>query len=178
MISLQHGIIFKFASIHPLLIFQISSTTCHEDRLRLVVFGRCVSLLIKFLWRCHFMSGIALVSKEPHEGSERLGEAGVALHYANVINQINIIVSRNLPFLVTTCSYIWYRFPMYMYVNGMLYANRHLGQLHFLQIWETNYIGHCQPVLRQLYVPNCLRLIPMKRYFLWRKTVSISCTFL
>ena len=80
------------------------------------------------------MTGIALVSKEPHEGSERLGEAGVALHYANVINQINIIVSRNLPFLVTTCSYIWYRFSMYMYVNGMLYANRHLGQLPFLQI--------------------------------------------
>nr|POE88509.1 hypothetical protein CFP56_66677 [Quercus suber] len=38
--------------------------------------------------------GIALVSKEPHKGSERLGEAGVALHYANVINQINIIASR------------------------------------------------------------------------------------
>lgn len=114
MISLQHGIIFKFASIHLLLIFLISSTTCHEDSFRLVVFGRCASLLVKFLYSCHFMAGIALISKEPHKVSERLGEAGVALHYANVINQINIIVSRNLPFLVITCSHIWYRFAMYV----------------------------------------------------------------
>jgi len=26
-------------------------------------------------------------------GSERLGEAGLSLHYANIINQINMIVS-------------------------------------------------------------------------------------
>lgn len=26
------------------------------------------------------------------EGSERLGEAGLALHYANIINQINMVV--------------------------------------------------------------------------------------
>lgn len=27
------------------------------------------------------------------KGPERLGEAGLALHYANIINQINMIVS-------------------------------------------------------------------------------------
>lgn len=44
------------------------------------------------------MSGTTLVSEEPSKGPERLGEAGLALHYANIINQINIIVSINLPF--------------------------------------------------------------------------------
>jgi hypothetical protein len=39
-------------------------------------------------------SGKTLVSEKTHKGPQRLGEAGLALHYANVINQINVIASR------------------------------------------------------------------------------------
>lgn len=53
-----------------------------------------VTCIHQAFWKAFGTSGIALVSKEPHKGSERLGESGVALHYANVINQINIIASR------------------------------------------------------------------------------------
>jgi hypothetical protein len=52
------------------------------------------------------MSGTTLVNEEPRKGPERLGEAGLALHYANIISQINIIVSINLPFSVITCHII------------------------------------------------------------------------
>ncbi|KAL4650196.1 hypothetical protein ACB092_01G069500 [Castanea dentata] len=53
-----------------------------------------VTCIHQAFWEAFGTSGIALVRKEPRKGSERLGEAGVALHYANVINQINIIASR------------------------------------------------------------------------------------
>ncbi|XP_057504048.1 protein PSK SIMULATOR 2-like isoform X1 [Actinidia eriantha] len=39
-------------------------------------------------------NGVILVSKEPVNKSERLGVVGLALHYANVVNQIDNIVSR------------------------------------------------------------------------------------
>ena len=47
-----------------------------------------------------------MVSEEPSKGPERLGEAGLALHYANIINQISIIVSIDLLFSVITCYII------------------------------------------------------------------------
>ncbi|WJX15646.1 hypothetical protein P8452_05763 [Trifolium repens] len=34
------------------------------------------------------------IAVKNHKGSQRLGEAGLALHYANIINQINVIASR------------------------------------------------------------------------------------
>lgn len=43
-----------------------------------------------------FMAGITLVCMEHSKGSPRLGETGLAFHYANIISQINIIVSINL----------------------------------------------------------------------------------
>jgi hypothetical protein len=56
------------------------------------------------------MAGKTLVSEKTHKGPQRLGEAGLALHYANIINQINVIVSRSPPFSVITCLYNRYRF--------------------------------------------------------------------
>ncbi|XP_010271564.1 PREDICTED: uncharacterized protein LOC104607595 [Nelumbo nucifera] len=39
-------------------------------------------------------NGTAFVSKDPTYSSQRLGASGLALHYANIINQIDSIVSR------------------------------------------------------------------------------------
>jgi len=40
---------------------------------------------------CGLLAGTIAVKNR--NGPERLGEAGLALHYANIINQINVIVS-------------------------------------------------------------------------------------
>lgn len=42
---------------------------------------------------CQLVAGVTLVSEEPTETPQRLGVAGLALHYANIINQIDNIVS-------------------------------------------------------------------------------------
>ena len=39
------------------------------------------------------MAGVIVVSKESVNKSERLGVMGLALHYANIVNQIDNIVS-------------------------------------------------------------------------------------
>lgn len=50
------------------------------------------------------MAGIKLAREEESKGPQRLGETGLALHYANIINQTSIIVSINLPFSVISFS--------------------------------------------------------------------------
>lgn len=45
------------------------------------------------------MAGKRLVRSEEKKDSQRLGVAGLALHYANVINQIDNIVSSVLIYL-------------------------------------------------------------------------------
>lgn len=44
------------------------------------------------------MAGVILADKEPGRGPQRLGVSGLALHYANIINQIDNIVSKPLNF--------------------------------------------------------------------------------
>lgn len=60
------------------------------------------------------MAGVTVVRQDASKGPQRLGETGLALHYANIINQINIIVSLRLPFPVIRSSYNWYRQPKYV----------------------------------------------------------------
>ena len=44
------------------------------------------------------MAGVILADKEPGNSRQRLGTSGLALHYANLINQIDNIVSEALSF--------------------------------------------------------------------------------
>lgn len=61
------------------------------ENLRFVCYLSCRSLAgHKNLWNCGFMAGTAATKHS--DGPERLGEAGLALHYANIISQINMIV--------------------------------------------------------------------------------------
>ena len=46
------------------------------------------------------MAGVILSDKEPGRGPQRLGVSGLALHYANIINQIDNIVSKPLSFII------------------------------------------------------------------------------
>ena len=45
------------------------------------------------------MAGVILADKEAGRGPQRLGTSGLALHYANIINQIDNIVSEALYFI-------------------------------------------------------------------------------
>ncbi|XP_059460796.1 protein PSK SIMULATOR 2 [Corylus avellana] len=53
-----------------------------------------VTSIHQAIWEAFGNSGTTLVIEEPSKSPERLGEAGLALHYANIINQISIIASR------------------------------------------------------------------------------------
>lgn len=47
----------------------------------------------QFLTVAHNLTGVTLVKGEKGKNPQRLGAAGLALHYANMINQIDNIVS-------------------------------------------------------------------------------------
>ncbi|KAF5462137.1 hypothetical protein F2P56_018167 [Juglans regia] len=53
--------------------------------------GTCIH---KAIWEAFGNNGITLISMEHSKGSPRLGETGLALHYANIISKINIIATR------------------------------------------------------------------------------------
>ncbi|KAG2698340.1 hypothetical protein I3760_07G147400 [Carya illinoinensis] len=52
-----------------------------------------VTHIHKAIWEAFGNNGITLVSEEESKGPQRLGETGLALHYANIINQTSIIAS-------------------------------------------------------------------------------------
>lgn len=59
------------------------------------------------------MAGVISVDKEPDDSRQRLGTSGLALHYANLINQIDNIVSEALSFFTNHMVIIeWLSFPI------------------------------------------------------------------
>lgn len=62
------------------------------------------------LW-CEIVAGSTLIGKKPVKKPERLGVAGLALHYANIISQIDNVVSSNIyNFLFSSIMVgTWYR---------------------------------------------------------------------
>ncbi|KAJ9186443.1 hypothetical protein P3X46_002015 [Hevea brasiliensis] len=57
-------------------------------------------------------NGVRPASKEPEKNPERLGPAGLALHYANVINQIDTITSRPTSLPPNTRDNLYHGLPI------------------------------------------------------------------
>ncbi|KAL2346240.1 hypothetical protein Fmac_000240 [Flemingia macrophylla] len=58
-----------------------------------------------------FLGNHGIAATKYSEGPERLGEAGLALHYANIINQINIIASRPTALPPNTRDTLYHALP-------------------------------------------------------------------
>ncbi|KAB1203642.1 hypothetical protein CJ030_MR8G002792 [Morella rubra] len=67
-----------------------------------------VTCIHKAIWEAFENNGVTVVRQDASKGPQRLGETGLALHYANIINQINIIVKaemeRTLKWLVPVAT--------------------------------------------------------------------------
>ncbi|XP_061373305.1 protein PSK SIMULATOR 2-like [Gastrolobium bilobum] len=60
---------------------------------------------------CEFLGNHGAAPAKYGKGPERLGEAGLALHYANIINQINMIASRPTSLPPNTRDTLYYGLP-------------------------------------------------------------------
>lgn len=78
----------------------------------------------KYLHVCKLMAGVRSANEESDKNLQRLGAAGLALHYANVINQIDNIVS--LLFL------LFFLFLSDLIIVNCSYMGLFLMKIHFL----------------------------------------------
>lgn len=98
------------------------------------------------------MAGTRMVTTEQKKNTQRLGVAGLALHYANVINQIDNIVSSVILLLCLIFHFMHGDLPNWkLSLTWKQYIIRHLDQPPFRQIQGTHYTKDCQTVLRQPY---------------------------